>query len=88
MEEVPCKNCLLLAICKNKYNYFVLENLYSECYMLRIYLSHDDKIRLSSIFNLTADKKTLVARLNSIKKYIPKTGSWIVQFHSLKYGSA
>ena len=84
MEDAPCKNCVLLAICKNKYNYFVLENLYSECSILRIYISHDDKMFLSSIFDKIADKKALIARLNSIKKYIPNTGSWIVKDNHLQ----
>ena len=78
MEEAPCKNCLVLPICKNKYKDFVLEKLYKECSLLRTYILQNHGMPVSGIFSNTLDKEKLISRINNVKKYIPDSTSWII----------
>ena len=76
MEEAPCKDCLVLPICKNRHKDFVLENLYRECSLLRTYILQNSGLPVSGIYNNTLDKLELIRRLTNVEKYIPNSGEW------------
>ena len=78
MEEAPCKDCLVLPICKNRHKDFVLEKLYRECSLLRTYILQNSGLPVSGIYNNTLDKLKLVRRLANVKKYIPGSAGWVV----------
>lgn len=78
MEEAPCKDCLVLPICKNRHKQFVLEKLYRECSLLRTYILQHSGLPISGIYSNTLDKEKLTFRLNNVKKYIPRSAGWVV----------
>lgn len=78
MQEAPCKDCLVLPICKNRHKESVLEELYKDCSLLRTYLLQNSGLPVSGIYNNTLDKLELVRRLSNVEKYIPNSGNWLI----------
>ncbi len=77
MEDPPCKNCLILVMCKNRYKEFALERLYTECSLLRTYILQNSGMPVSGIYCDTLDTKELRNRLKNAKKYLSCNTTWV-----------
>lgn len=79
MEEAPCKDCLVLPICKNRHKEFILERLCRDCSLLRTYILQNSGMPVSGNYsNYSLDKEKLISRINNVKKYIPSSASYTI----------